>query len=81
MNLLGLRGQAKTRIARQMTALLDEYIPIITGSELNDDPLNPISAYAKQTIEEHGDLTKISCKCTAVNVMLRSPGYTGCFNC
>ena len=60
MNLLGLRGQAKTRIARQMTALLDEYIPIITGSELNDDPLNPISAYAKQTIEEHGDLTKIS---------------------
>src|SRR5580693_7172766 len=41
MNLLGLRGQAKTRIARQMTELLDEYIPVVTGSELNDDPLAP----------------------------------------
>ena len=41
--LLGLRGQAKTRIARQMVHLLDEYIPIVAGSELNDDPLKPIS--------------------------------------
>src|ERR1017187_4972065 len=40
MNLLGLRGQAKTRIARQLTEFLDEYIPVIEGSELNDDPLN-----------------------------------------
>src|SRR6478735_8844441 len=40
---LGLRGQAKTRMARQMTELLDEHIPVIAGSELNDDPLNPIS--------------------------------------
>jgi magnesium chelatase subunit I len=40
INLLGLRGQAKTRIARQLTDLLDEYIPIVEGSELNDDPLN-----------------------------------------
>src|SRR5271166_4247839 len=50
MNLLGLRGQAKTRIARQMTELLDEYIPVVTGSELNDDPLHPVSRYAKDLI-------------------------------
>ncbi len=60
MNLLGLRGQAKTRIARQMTELLDEYIPVIEGSELNDDPLNPISAFGKQTIAEKGDQTPIT---------------------
>lgn len=47
INLLGLRGQAKTRIARQMTELLDEWVPVVAGSELNDDPLNPISRYAK----------------------------------
>jgi magnesium chelatase subunit I len=40
---LGLRGQAKTRMARQMTDLLDEYIPVIMGSEVNDDPLKPLS--------------------------------------
>src|SRR6185295_15303449 len=43
---LGLRGQAKTRMARQMIELLDEYVPIISGSDINDDPLNPISKYA-----------------------------------
>src|SRR5215216_4541129 len=43
---LGLRGQAKTRMARQMTLLLDEYIPAIAGTEINDDPLQPISRYA-----------------------------------
>ena len=43
---LGLRGQAKTRMARQMTELLDEYIPTIAGSEINDDPMKPISKYA-----------------------------------
>src|SRR5579862_9781184 len=43
---LGLRGQAKTRMARQMTELLDEYIPVVTGSEVNDDPLKPVSRYA-----------------------------------
>lgn len=59
MNLLGLRGQAKTRIARQITELLDEYMPVVKGSELNDDPLNPISNYAKQLIQEHGDETPI----------------------
>lgn len=41
---LGLRGQAKTRMARQMTELLDEYIPVIAGSDINEDPLNPFSA-------------------------------------
>jgi magnesium chelatase subunit I len=56
---LGLRGQAKTRMARQMTDLLDEYIPIISGSEINDDPLNPISRFAKEIIFEKGDDTPI----------------------
>lgn len=60
INLLGLRGQAKTRIARQMTELLDEYLPIVQGSELNDDPMNPISNFAKEKIIEFGDNTPIS---------------------
>ena len=59
INLLGLRGQAKTRIARQMVALLDEYIPIVKGSELYDDPLNPLSRFAKDQIAEQGDATAI----------------------
>lgn len=58
--LLGLRGQAKTRIARLMVNLLDEYIPYVTGSEIFDDPLNPISWYAKHEIHIHGDNTPIS---------------------
>jgi magnesium chelatase subunit I len=58
--LLGLRGQAKTKIARLMINLLDEYIPVVEGSELNDDPLNPLSAYAKEIISRDGDKTKIS---------------------
>lgn len=57
--LLGLRGQAKTRIARLMVNLLDEYMPIVAGSELNDDPLNPISNYAINLIAEKGDSTPI----------------------
>lgn len=56
---LGLRGQAKTRMARQMVNLLDEYIPVIAGSEVNDDPLNPLSKYAKDLIAEHADETPI----------------------
>ncbi len=56
---LGLRGQAKTRMARQMVSLLDEYIPIISGSEVNDDPLHPLSKYAKDLIATHGDDTPI----------------------
>lgn len=60
INLLGLRGQAKTRLARLMVNLLDEYIPVVEGSEINDDPLAPISRYSKQLIEEKGDKTPIS---------------------
>jgi magnesium chelatase subunit I len=56
---LGLRGQAKTRMARQMTDLLDEYIPMIAGSEINDDPLKPISKYSFDQIAAHGDETPI----------------------
>ncbi|MEP7195007.1 MAG: magnesium chelatase [Saprospiraceae bacterium] len=58
--LLGLRGQAKTRIARLMIHLLDENIPIIKGSEVNDDPFNPISKYGREQILQHGDNTPIS---------------------
>jgi len=58
--LLGLRGQAKTRIARMMVNLLDEYIPVVEGSELNDDPLQPLSRHAINLIEEHGDATPIT---------------------
>src|SRR5256884_1485338 len=58
--LLGLRGQAKSRIIRQLTNLLDEYIPIIAGSEVNDDPFRPISAFGRQTIELHQDSTPIA---------------------
>ncbi len=57
--LLGLRGQAKSRIIRQLTDLLDDHIPAISGSEVNDDPFRPISAYGRQTLEIHGDLTHI----------------------
>ncbi|NOT74557.1 MAG: magnesium chelatase [Cyclobacteriaceae bacterium] len=60
VNLLGLRGQAKTRLARLMVNLLDEYIPIIEGSELNDDPLNPISRFGRDLINEKGDNTPVS---------------------
>jgi magnesium chelatase subunit I len=59
INLLGLRGQAKTRLARKMIELLDEFIPVISGSEINDDPLNPISRFAKDLISEKGDATPI----------------------
>ncbi len=57
--LLGLRGQAKTRIARMLVNLLDEYIPVVAGSELNDDPLAPISRWAKDLIAEKGDDTPV----------------------
>jgi magnesium chelatase subunit I len=60
INLLGLRGQAKTRLARLMINLLDEYIPYVEGSEINDDPFNPISRFAKEKIKELGDKTPIS---------------------
>jgi magnesium chelatase subunit I len=58
--LLGLRGQAKSRIIRQITELLDERIPIIAGSEVNDDPFRPISAYGRTQLTQHGDATPIA---------------------
>lgn len=60
INLLGLRGQAKTRLARMMVNLLDEWMPIVEGSEINDDPFHPISRYAKELLEVKGDKTPIS---------------------
>ena len=60
INFLGLRGQAKTRLARMMVDLLDEYIPYVSGSEINDDPFNPISRFAKELIESKKDDTPIS---------------------
>jgi magnesium chelatase subunit I len=60
VNLLGLRGQAKTRLARLMVNLLDDFIPVIAGSELNDDPLNPISRFGIDMLREHGDNTPIA---------------------
>lgn len=60
INLLGLRGQAKTRLARLMVQLLDEYVPVIEGSELNDDPLLPLSRYGVDRVKELGDSTPIT---------------------
>ena len=59
INLLGLRGQAKTKIARSMVNLLDEYMPIVKGSEINDSPFHPISKYARDLLAEQGDETMI----------------------
>ncbi|MEY3243031.1 MAG: hypothetical protein RIR11_4470 [Bacteroidota bacterium] len=58
--LLGLRGQAKTRLARLLVHLLDEYIPVVEGSELNDDPMAPISRFAIDLIAEKGDNTPVA---------------------
>jgi magnesium chelatase subunit I len=60
INMLGLRGQAKTKIARMMTQLLDEYMPIIEGSEVNDNPFEPVSYFGKQVVKEKGDATPIA---------------------
>jgi magnesium chelatase subunit I len=60
INLLGLRGQAKTRIARLFTHLLDEYVPIVEGSELNDDPMMPISRFGRDQVKNLGDNTPIA---------------------
>ena len=56
---LGLRGQAKTRMAREMVNLLDEWLPVVAGSEINDDPFRPISYFARKLVEEKGDDTPI----------------------
>jgi magnesium chelatase subunit I len=58
--LLGLRGQAKSRIIRLLTDMLDERIPIVAGSEVNDDPFRPISAYGRHMLAQHGDATPIT---------------------
>jgi len=58
--LLGLRGQAKSRILRQLVTLLDEEIPIIAGSEVNDNPFAPISKYGREVVAEHADRTPIA---------------------
>ncbi len=60
INFLGLRGQAKTRLARLMVHLLDEYIPVIAGSELNDDPIRPLSRFGRDRIADMGDETPVS---------------------
>src|SRR5690348_8655090 len=56
---LGERGQAKTRMIRSITGLLDEWMPIVAGSEINDDPYNPVSRYARDLIADLGDDTAI----------------------
>lgn len=60
INLLGLRGQAKTRLARLMVNLLDPVVPVIEGSELNDDPLKPISRFGRDVISDKGDNTPVA---------------------
>ena len=60
INLLGLRGQAKTRMARGLVQLLDEWMPVVAGSELHDDPLRPISRQARDLLAERGDDTPIA---------------------
>jgi magnesium chelatase subunit I len=56
---LGERGQAKTRIIRSLTELLDEWMPVVAGSEINDDPYNPVSRHARDLIRDHGDDTPV----------------------
>ena len=57
--LLGLRGQAKSRIVRQLHTLLDEYVPVVQGSEINDNPFVPVSKFAVDLVRERGDDTPI----------------------
>src|SRR5437867_6599785 len=59
MLFLGLRGQAKTRMLRQLVTLLDDAIPIVAGSEVNDDPLHPLSRHARDLVAQRGDDTPI----------------------
>src|SRR3546814_17197519 len=58
-DLLGERGQAKTRMIRSLTRLLDEWMPVVKGSEINDDPSHPVSRYARDLVAEMGDDTEI----------------------
>ncbi|MDD8019002.1 MAG: magnesium chelatase, partial [Bacteroidota bacterium] len=57
--LLGLRGQAKTRLIRQLPSLLDEYIPVVKGSEINDNPFAPVSKFGVDQVDKFGDETEI----------------------
>ncbi len=57
---LGERGQAKTRIIRSLTGLLDEWMPIVAGSEINDDPYHPVSKHARDLVADKGDGTPIT---------------------
>jgi magnesium chelatase subunit I len=57
---LGERGQGKTRIIRSLTGLLDEWMPIVAGSEINDDPYHPVSRHGRDSVAEHGDDTPIT---------------------
>ncbi len=57
--LLGERGQAKTRIARSLVSLLDDEVPALAGSEINDNPFHPVSSFGRQLIEEKGDEAEI----------------------
>ncbi len=56
---LGERGQGKTRMIRSLVGLLDEWLPIVAGSEINDDPFAPVSRYARDLVAEHGDDTPV----------------------
>jgi magnesium chelatase subunit I len=58
--LLGERGQGKTRLIRTLVTLLDEWMPIVEGSEVNDDPLAPVSAFGRRVVEEMGDATPVT---------------------
>ncbi|MEJ7666601.1 MAG: hypothetical protein WKG07_47335 [Hymenobacter sp.] len=72
INLLGLRGQAKTRIARLLINLLDEYMPVVAGSELNDDPLQPLSGICPQPDCREGRRHARVAGCTATTATPRS---------
>ena len=75
--LLGLRGQAKTRILRALTTLLDEWLPVVPGSEINDDPLAPLSAYARRRVAEEGDaLPMPGCRARRAHRKLATPDVT-----
>jgi len=58
--LLGERGQAKTRIVRSLTTLLDEWLPVVAGSEIRDDPYGPVSRHARDLVAEEGDATPVA---------------------
>jgi magnesium chelatase subunit I len=60
MLFLGLRGQAKTRMLRQLVHLLDEFLPVVAGSEINDHPYHPISKYARDLVAEQGEAAPIA---------------------